>query len=145
MQKNKMIGAIIGSVFVVGIAFYGGTVYAHMNAPRGFGGGNANGQFTAGQRVQGSMRGMGGGFTAGQILSKDATSITIKMQDGSTKIVLLGADTKVLKTAEGSLDDLAVGTNVTVTGSTNSDKSVTASSVQIRPVGGANQTTPKNQ
>lgn len=121
-------------IVVGGASFYGGTLYAKMSSPRGFNGGNFTGQFqgaTGGNRT--ARGGMGGGFTTGEILSKDATSITVKMQDGSTRIVLVGTSTSVQKSAAGTLDDLAVGTNVLVMGTANADKSVTAQSVQIRP------------
>ena len=99
----------------------------------------SNGKFTgrldgaAGMGVRVGMN--GGGFMAGEILSKDESSITIKMQDGSTKIVLVGSSTQIMKSTTGSSDDLMNGTNVTVTGIANSDGSVTAESVQIRPAG----------
>lgn len=129
--------AIAVALILIGASFYGGMAYAKTQTPaRGFGAANA--RFTTGQAGAGgatfSTRGIGG-FTAGEIISKDATSITLKMPDGSTKIVLVGDSTKVMKSADGSLDDLTVGTNVTVTGTPNSDKSVTAASVQIRPAG----------
>jgi hypothetical protein len=133
-----MIGAIIGVVIVAGAAFYGGTLYAKSSSPaRGqFAAGTEAGQFArggAGTRAIGA--GAGGGFTAGEIISKDASSVTIKMQDGSSKIVVLAPSTQITKSAEGSIDDLATGTNITVTGSANSDGSVTAQMVQIRPAG----------
>ena len=57
------------------------------------------------------------------------------MQDGSTKIVLVGSSIEITKSAAGSVEDLATGINVTVVGTANSDGSVTAESVQIRPAG----------
>jgi len=38
-----------------------------------------------------------------------------------------------MKAAQGSMSDLSIGENVTVTGVTNSDGSITAQSVQVRP------------
>lgn len=133
---NKKIIAGVVTVVLLGGSFYAGMVYGKSGMPARsqFG----NGQFTGNLNGMGGMRsGMGGGFTAGEIISKDATSITIKMQDGSTKIVLISDSTQVMKTAAGSSEDLSIGANVTVTGTTNSDGSVTGQSVQIRPAGSA--------
>ena len=136
MNKN-IIAGIVGVVVIVGAAFYGGMVYGKSSSPAR--GQFSNGQLTgrpdgaAGMGVRGGMN--GGGFTAGEILSKDESSITIKMQDGSTKIVLVGSSTQIMKSTTGSSDDLTTGTNVTVTGTANSDGSITAESVQIRPAG----------
>ena len=130
-----IIGGLVALLVIGGGAFYVGMTYAKSQTPaRGqFG----NGQFTGnGQLPGGGMRGgMNAGFTAGEIISKDETGITIKMQDGSTKIVLVSSSAQIMKSTTGSTDDLAVGNQVTITGLANSDGSVTAQSVQIRPKG----------
>lgn len=133
-MNKKILGAAVLVLVVVSGSFYGGMAYAKGKQP--VRGGNFIGQF-GGAGVAGANRtGLRtGGFTAGQILSKDAMGITIEMQDGSTKIVLIGSSTQIIKTATSSANDLVIGTDVTVTGSANSDGSITAQSVQIRPVG----------
>lgn len=135
MNKKTLIGAIVLALLIGGGAFYGGMTYAKAGGPARAG--NFTGQFMGGtaNRTGGAAARTGGGFTAGQIISKDATSITIKMQDGSTKIVLIGDSTQVMKSANGTIADLSTGITVTITGTTNSDGSVTAQSVQIRPAG----------
>lgn len=138
MKNKKIVGAVI-AVVLVGAGFGGGYAFAKSQNPArdGFAAG-ANfqgGQFAARGAVgASSMRG-GGNFIAGEILSKDASGVTIKMQDGSTKIILIGSSAQINKNAVGNMDDLAAGTNVTITGTTNSDGSVTAQAVQIRPAG----------
>ena len=74
-----------------------------------------------------------GGLTTGQIISKDINSITISAQSGGSKIIFLDSNTKVLKQTAGTLSELAVGTEVSITGVSNADGSVSAQSVQIRP------------
>ncbi|MFZ2522228.1 MAG: hypothetical protein WAX44_04585 [Minisyncoccia bacterium] len=136
MNKKIITGVIV--VVVVGGVFYGGMTYGKSATPAR--GQFANGQFTGninGARGAGARVGMNGGFTAGEIISKDATSVTIKMQDGSTKIALIASSTQIMKSSTGSLSDLSTGVNVTITGAANSDGSVTAQSMQIRPAGSA--------
>ncbi len=71
---------------------------------------------------------------AGEILSADDKSITVKMQDGSSKIIILSDNTKINKTSEGSKSDLTKGEKVTAFGTTNSDGSITAQNISLGQV-----------
>jgi hypothetical protein len=123
-------------IIVGGGAFYAGMSYGgnKMPAQNGFAGG-AGGPAGFAERT-GTRTSTTGGFTSGTILSSSNGSISIQEQNGSsTEIVLVGSTTQILKTAAGSASDLGVGTAVTITGTSNSDGSMTANSIQIRPKG----------
>lgn len=79
---------------------------------------------------------MGAGFrpVAGEIISADDKSVTIKLTDGSSKIVLFSDTTQINQAAAATKTDLKVGTTVAVFGQTNSDGSVTAQNIQINPL-----------
>jgi hypothetical protein len=72
----------------------------------------------------------------------DDKSITVKLQDGSTKIVILSDTTSFSTSSTGSKSDLKTGDTVAAFGTPNSDGSVTAQNVQINPmfrgIGGQN-------
>ncbi len=123
---NKIIIVIMVVVIIGGGAFYAGMKYSQNKNPvltRG------TGEFMG---RQGGTR-ASGGFANGEVLSKDDKSITLKMQDGGSKIIFYSDSTQVMKTDNGSASDITVGEQVTVNGSANSDGSITAQSVQIRP------------
>jgi Domain of unknown function (DUF5666) len=110
------------------------------------GGGFPGGGFPGGAAGDGNGNARGG-FTAGSIVSNDGSTITIKMNDGSTKFVLYSGSTTIRKSAEGTSADLVAGENVVVTGSANSDGSITATQIQLGglpggPGGGGQGTTP---
>lgn len=91
---------------------------------------------TQGSGFQGRMGGGSGGrggFITGEILSKDNTSITVKLNDGGSKIIFLSASTTISKSSKGSLSDLELGARVMANGVTNSDGSVTAQAIQLSP------------
>ena len=143
MNKKNII-LIAGFVVLAIVSFYAGTAYSgskKSNLPAGSNQFGQNGQL-------GQNRGMrtNGGNVFGQIIAKDATSITIQLNaptgpntNGTattatgSKIVLYTTSTTVSKTSTGTMADLAVGTNVSVQGTVNPDGSVSAQSISIRP------------
>lgn len=153
IQMKKMWPVVIAIVVVVGAgAFYGGMRYGKTSAlnnltPQqaaqafqrggGFAGGApGDGGFPgAAGAGAGRRNGAAGGFVNGEVVSKDAQSVTVKLADGSTKIVFYSASTTVSKSAAGTADDLTAGTGVIVTGTTNADGSVTATRIQLRAPG----------
>lgn len=128
----------------LGVGFFGGYQYRNyrLNQARATG---ANGNF---QRFMGNRNGgQGGGMmfrggVFGSILSVDNNGITVKLQDGSSKIVLFSTSTTYANTVKATQTDLKVGQNVAVIGATNSDGSVTATNVQINPEFGRPQGSP---
>lgn len=142
---NKLITIVIAVAVVVGGgAFYGGMKYAQSQAPQR----NAQGfqnllPEERQQRIQqfggsgGGNRGAGGanggGFTSGEILSKDDKSVTIKMRDGGSKIIFYSDTVEIGKFVNGTLSDLEIGKTVTINGKASSDGSITADSIQLRP------------
>ena len=128
---NKKLISIVVVVVIVsgGLGFWGGMKYQSSQTPA-FGSGN----FARGVNGKtGNQAGMArGGGTIGEVLSKDATSITVKLPTGGSKIVFFDSSTSVMKTASSSLDAVVVGSQVVVGGSTNSDGSVSAKTIQIR-------------
>lgn len=131
---NKASVAVI-VVVVAGASFFGGMKYSDAKtasaqqarigqfASRTGGG---NGAIRTGGNG-------GGGATAGEIISKDDKSITVRARDNSSKIVFLSGSVEVSKMISGTSTDLEIGRTVTVTGTTNSDGSVTAQMIQLRP------------
>jgi len=75
-----------------------------------------------------------GNFINGQIISMDDKSITVQLRDGGSRIVFFSPTTQIRKSVEGSVKDLLNNENITVTGKQNSDGSVTADSIQLRPL-----------
>ena len=69
----------------------------------------------------------------GEIISSDDKSITVKLSDGSSKIVVLGTSTVINKADQATKDDLKVGEKAAVFGTENSDGSITAQNIQLNP------------
>lgn len=144
---NKTTTFIIALVVVAAGAFYGGTLYQKQAAGTTATVGQR--QFGAGGR--GGRQANGNDFLNGQIIAQDSKSITVELRApaGSTssgsKIIFLGADTQISKFDPATTTDLAVGKNVTVSGTDNADGSVTAKTIQIRPTQPPGQPSPASQ
>lgn len=132
---NKIvIGAVVAVIIVGGGSFYAGMSYGSGQASA------SRSQYAtssaAGRFARSGTGSTSGGFTTGQIITVGSGSITIQSaMSSSTEIVLVSDSTPILKTVAGSMSDLTAGTDVVVTGTPNSDGSLTAQSIQIRPAG----------
>lgn len=131
-MKNNLILITIAIALVVGaVAFYGGMKYQQTKVR-----GNFSGQ---GQQGLGNKQGRFAGSGAnrpvmGKILSVDDKSLTVQVMDGSSKIVVLPDNVTINKTDPAAKADLKTGENVGVFGTSNSDGTVTAQSVQLNPM-----------
>ena len=145
MKNTKVIVPIILVLVGLGAGFFGGIQYRNYQinkARSSFVAGGASGasgsgafqRFTRTGSGTGAGARTGGGAVTGSILSVDGNSFTVKLADGSSKIVLFSATTTYSNTVSAAQNDLKVGGNVMVMGSTNSDGSVTATNVQINPM-----------
>lgn len=126
MKNNTLLIVIITLIVGVGGGFLGGMKYQESKRP------TFDNRF--GARQGGISTRMGNRQTVGEIIKQDEKSITVKMQDESTRIVILSTTTTINKATEGSLTDLKVGEKVAVFGTENTDGSVTAQNIQLNPV-----------
>ncbi len=145
-QNQTLVGFVIALIVIGGGSFYGGMQYQKSKTPSFAGGFNRAGMMQGAYGgASGGTRGAGrvanGGFASGDVLSKDDKSITIKLRTGGSEIILLSDKTQVVKADQGAVSDISVGQALTLTGTPNSDGSLTAESIQIRPAVPA-QTTP---
>jgi len=161
MSKKILIIIIITHVFAIGVGVFGGMKYSESKSPNAFAQSNFSaqgGQNLSPEQRQQRFQQMGanggafrtgrsgaqnGGFASGEIISKDDKSITVKTLapnqnanssgQGSTKIIFYSNSTEIGKSVSGAAADLEIGKTVTINGSANSDGSITAQSIQIRP------------
>ena len=143
MTRKILVTVVVVVILVGGGSFYGGMKYAQSKVPQRTGQGNF-GDFQRNSAANmGGLRGSGsGGFTIGEIIAKDSSSVTVKLNDGGSKIVFYSDTTEIDKFAKGTAGDLQIGESVTVSGQANQDGSLTAQTIQIRP---ARPAVPANQ
>ncbi len=142
MDKKHVITTVVVAVVIGVVGFFGGTKYGQAKAKSStpkfaqtFNG--AGGNFAARAGGAGTGRtGVNGGLVTGEIIKQDDSSLTVQLpNNGGSKIVLFSGSTAIGRVATGTTADLVTGTNVVVTGSANSDGSITAQNIQIRPAG----------
>jgi len=140
---KKIIPIIVILILVVGGgAFYGGMKYGQSTrqnfAKQNLDRSSQNSQNLSQEQRQQLLQGRTGGgaganFLNGEVIAKDEQSLTLKMSDGSSKIVFFSDSTQISKTTEGSVSDIETGKQIMVSGSQNSDGSYTAKTIQLSP------------
>lgn len=131
MNKNTtIIVAVVLIIIAAAGGFYAGMKYQTGRVTSGFAG--RSGNFA--QRF-GGVNGQNANLKSvrGQVLSLGSNTMTVKMPDGSTAIVVLSTSTTYAQSQKASLSDIKTGDTVNVVGTSNSDGSVTAQDIQINP------------
>lgn len=143
MSKQILLIILAVAVVVGGVSFYGGMKYGEG---KGFSGKFPRQNFqelSPEQRQQFVRRNSGENFRqgfgpepgtaflSGEVINKDAESLTIKLKDSGSKIVFFSNSTEIRKFIKGSAADIEVGEQVVVNGDENSDGSYTAKIIQI--------------
>lgn len=133
MNKTIIIAAVV--VILAGVGgFVGGMYYQKSQTATRLAQFGATGQGGQFYRRFGQGGGANGAnVVRGEVVSTDSNSITVKLPDGSSKIIVVGSSTAFMKSTSGALSDLKTGDTVMAFGTTNSDGSVTAQNVQINP------------
>lgn len=148
-NSNIVIVTIVCAAIAGAGGFWGGTIYqksqittmmGNQMGGRGEGvsqlgrnGMNGNTSKTTNNNVP-AMNGRGGGAISGEVTAKDDKSLTVKMTDGSSKIVIISDSTTYHLSAESDLNKIDVGTKVATFGTSNADGTLTANSIEINPV-----------
>lgn len=138
MKNNVIVISLIAALVGGGIGAFGGIKYQQSksnvaNTGNFAGRPNGLGNRRGGQNGQGRFEN-GGRMVTGEILSLDDKSLTVKLQDGSSKLVLIPTSVTISKTDTASKADLKTGNRIGVFGTDNSDGSVTAQNIQLNPM-----------
>lgn len=126
MKNKNLIISVVSSIIMLALGFFGGIQYQRNKLSK-----FSNNFPGNGMRNQMGQRSGGFNQVRGTVLSKDEKSLTVKLQDNSSKIILMTDSTQINKVDKGVLDDIKVGEEISVFGNTNSDGSVTANNVQV--------------
>jgi hypothetical protein len=137
---KKIIPILVVILLVVGGGvFYGGMKYGESKGgPGNFSRQNFQNlsEEERQQISQGKAGEMGMGTNSGlsgEVIAKDEQSLTLKAQDGSSKIVFFSDSTTISKMTEGSINNIEIGKQIMVGGEQNSDGSYTAKTIQLSP------------
>ena len=133
-KKNYVIITVISLVVGAGLGYTGAHLTSKspaQNTGAAFARGGAAGGFMA-RMGAGTGAGAAGGILSGTVAKVDSSSITLNTRDGSSHVVLLTPATTVSKSVTGALSDVAVGSNVLITGTPNADGSLSGTSIQMQ-------------
>lgn len=147
MKTNQIVISAVLLVVFSTASFFAGTKYQQnkittgfnnqrmANSGEGFGQGMGRGMGNNTNTDGAKNRGQTPGFrqTIGEIISLDSKSMTVKLTDGSSRIVLISDSTTVNQSVAATKNDLKVGISVAVRGDQNTDGSVTSTNIEINP------------
>lgn len=128
--KTHIIWAVVVIVALAGGYFWG---RANGAASRAAGYVGAFSSSTRGFARTGAAA--GGAGALGQITAVTSSSLTLQLANGNSEVVFYSTSTQVTEQTTVSPNVLAAGTNVLVAGTSNSDGSVTATTIAVRPAG----------
>lgn len=136
MKNSKFIFPVVLLILGLCFGFAGGYFlknYQNTKLRENFRSGNtqAGQRFVPNGNSEQNRGGMVPGGVEGEMISIDDKSVTIKMTDGSTKIILLSESTLYLVNSSSKKENLKSGVKVSVFGKTNSDGSLTADRIQL--------------
>lgn len=135
-MNNKSIIMTIATIILIVAAFFVGKSYGSSHAATATTASRTRGGMAGMTGTYTGRAGMAGGATIGQVVSMDSSSITVSIPNGGgSKIILYTPTTTVSKTTAGAISDVTVGSTITAIGTANSDGSITATAIQIRPAG----------
>lgn len=138
MKNTPVVTAVIAGIVGI-VAFFGGSaIQKNKDSLSGISSQDLPAKLaalglnrSAGNPSRGGIR--RGSPISGQVLTLDVGSITVKLQDGSNKIVYTSASTTVTSSIPATVNDISVGKQIVGTGTTASDGSITAATIQIKP------------
>lgn len=128
MQKTLIVSIIVALV-VGAVAFYGGIQYQKRTQAVSLGN-LSNGRNMA-QRRNGNTLGPGARIARGEIINAGDNNLTVKLPDGSSRLVVLSSNTSVSEEATADKSVLQTGKQVTIFGTPNNDGSITAQMVLL--------------
>lgn len=144
-MRNLTVGLVVAVALMGG--FYAGFRYERSKAapaapvattgPAGAAAATPAARAGTGPSPGAGVGGFGGRGTAGQVVSLDGSTLTIRDSQGTEVRVTLQGSTAVSRTVPGSAGDLTQGAAVTVAGQRGSDGSVAATAITILPAGAA--------
>jgi hypothetical protein len=140
MNKKSLIITIAVAVVFAGAGFLGGMQYQKTKRITFTGDSqmfNRGGTAGLNNRPRGTRTGMQP--VSGEITAVDDKSVTVKTNDGSSKIVIFSATTSINKTSTGAASDLKTGEKVMIIGTSGTDGTVTAQSISIGGTFGVTQ------
>jgi len=146
MKKYHTLFLVLGFLVIAVGAFFGGMKYQENKQPNfqsQFGNNETTGMMRSGngttrtgnnQMMSGARNNSGFRPVNGEIISADDKSITVKLTDGSSRIIFFSDKTTINKATQAISSDLKTGEKVMVVGQQNADGSVTAQTISLNPV-----------